>query len=150
MIHLGVLALAILSLGCGGVVDNLGRQAISGKVTLDGTPLANGAIRFEPFGVQKQTTATGTAIKDGQYSIKQSEGLPPGKYTVSITSHGADSSAAFPTDPAAAMDAAAEAAKAPPPKELIPSQYNTQTELVIEVQKGAVKEENFDLKSAKK
>ena len=119
-------------------------------MTLDGTPLANGTIRFEPFGVvdpKVKTTATGTVIAAGQYSIPQVQGLPAGKYTVSIESHGDESSQALPADPQAAMDSAA---KVKPLKELIPAKYNSQTELVIEVEKGGTKPFNFDLISEKK
>lgn len=137
-----------LLVGCGGgSVDKLGRLSVSGKVTLDGAPLAKGTIRFEPFGTKEKTIATGEFIKAGRYSIPASAGLPPGKYTASISSHAEEGTAAASTDPNEAMNAAA-AAK--PATETIPAKYNTQTELVVEVKKGATNAFDFDLKSEKK
>jgi hypothetical protein len=139
---------ACLIVGCGGKEkDPLGRLPVSGTVTLDGAPLGNGTVRFEPFGARTKTTATGAIIIAGEYSVKQSDGLPPGKYTAAISSHGEDSKAPLPTDPNEAMNAAAKAVL---PEEKIPSQYNTATELVIEVVKGGANKFNFDLKSATK
>ncbi len=134
-------------LGCAGVADPLGRQAISGTVTLDGAPLKNGTIRFEPFGTQKLSTATGAIITGGSYSIQQSAGLPPGKYAVSISSHGDDAANSLPADPQEAMNAAAQAK---PAEELIPAKYNTQTEQVVEVTKGGDNKFIFEITSVKK
>jgi hypothetical protein len=145
-----LLSLSVLSVGCGGGTDPLGRQAVFGEVTLNGAPLANGTIRFEPLGVvdpKVNSTAAGTVIAAGQYSLPQAEGLPPGKYKVSIGSHGDESSQTLPADPQAAMDAAA---KLKPLQELIPAKYNSQTELVMEVAKDGTKPFDFDLISEKK
>lgn len=126
------LAAILFAHGCGGSdVKKIERHPIAGSVTLDGTPLDQGAIRFEPMSDVKDRTSAGSLIKDGKYSISQAEGLPPGKYMVSITS--SEAGPALPSDPQAAMDAAA---KAQPKPERIPGKYNKNTELVVEIKSG--------------
>src|SRR4051812_18109818 len=49
------------------------RPVVSGSVTLDGQPVANGAIQFFPVGGDGQTA--GTAIRDGRYQMEASPGL---------------------------------------------------------------------------
>src|SRR5262245_24328187 len=71
-----------LVLGCGPKSDRL---AVSGAVTLDGTPLEAGSIRFDSSGGQK-VVSSGALIKGGEYYVPQEKGLPPGKYRVQITS----------------------------------------------------------------
>ena len=61
-----VLPLVVLLLGCG-ERDRLNRQAVCGSVTLDGKPLARGAIPFQPE--EKTGTSTGAVIEDGRYAI---------------------------------------------------------------------------------
>jgi hypothetical protein len=74
--------LVALTCGCGS--DNpLGRKAISGTVTVDGKPIPNGAVNFEPL--QAGGVGSGAVINDGAYGIDELEGLPPGKDRVSIT-----------------------------------------------------------------
>jgi hypothetical protein len=80
------LSLGLAAGGCGGATDDLPREAVHGKVTIDGEPLAKGAIRF--------VTATpgagrvievGELIRDGEYSIPRANGPVPGTYHVTIT-----------------------------------------------------------------
>ena len=76
------LAFALLAAGCGG--DGLERAAVSGKVTLDGQPLAKGDIQFVPKDGDSRGAAW-TKVVDGSYSIPASDGPAPGAYVVSIT-----------------------------------------------------------------
>src|SRR5262245_26432568 len=66
--------------GCGG-----GRGAVKGKVSFNGTPLAEGNIGFVPKqnGVGRPVSVP---IKDGTYSIPAGGGPFPGEYQVQITS----------------------------------------------------------------
>lgn len=141
----GLLVVAGVALsGCGGGDGKvLDRQPVSGQVTLDGTPLDQGAIRFEPFGEIKERTVAGSPIANGAYDIPKAGGLPPGKYTVSITS--SEAAAALPSDPTEAMNAAG---KAQPKPERIPPRYNQNTELVVEIKSGTNKHD-FPLTSSK-
>lgn len=133
------LVLACLS-GCGSS-DDLPREAVSGKVTLDGKPLASGSIQFLPVGggdPNNPAISGGATIKDGAYSIPRESGLTPNKYTVAITSAqgGAD---------AAAGGAPGPAQK--PAKETIPEKYNKDSTLDAAVKPGGENTFNFDLTS---
>ncbi len=56
--------LLLAVVGCGGD----GRQAVSGDVTMDGQPLSDGIIRFEPqAGIPG--SGAGTAIVDGRFQL---------------------------------------------------------------------------------
>jgi hypothetical protein len=68
-------------LGCSDPYE--GRQAVSGKVTLEGQPLNKATILFEPVG--NLSTTSGADITNGQYKIERASGLKPGKYIVRIT-----------------------------------------------------------------
>jgi hypothetical protein len=65
--------------GCG---DSLGR--VTGKVTYEGTPIAEGQVVFEPTADGKGNIAAGM-IKDGVYTATE---VPPGKKIVNITGIG--------------------------------------------------------------
>jgi len=127
--------------GCGGGSgDELNRQNVYGKVTLDGKPLPNGIISFDPEGGAATAAAAGGVITDGAYNIDRASGPTPGKYRVSIRSAGEGSG----IDPTAAPGAP------PKPKkhaaDPIPPEYNTKSTLTAEV-KDTATEVNFDLKS---
>lgn len=68
-------------LGCGKSDGN--RAAVSGKVTLDGAPVATGSITFFPMGDTKGCTAGGD-VRDGQYSISVAKGPVIGHNRVEI------------------------------------------------------------------
>src|SRR4051794_21176521 len=114
------LAAAALIAGCGRGSDDLPCQAVSGEVKLDGSPMKSGMIQFMPTETGESTTGA-AGIVDGRYAISSSEGLVPGNYQVSVTSDPAPSAAQptsqVPGDPL------------PPPKETIPSMYNSKTTL---------------------
>lgn len=130
----GLLILALCG-GCGGAVDDLPRQEVSGKVVLQGTPLADGMIQFRP------TTEPGTfasaAIKDGLYSIPRHEGPVAGGYRVIITSPPKSTASASETGPGMAP---------PSPPDLVPKKYNAASTLNAEVKVGAPNTFDFDLK----
>jgi hypothetical protein len=67
--------------GCQKTSDRL---PVSGTVTLDGTPLDDGTIRFSSLG--GTAFSGGALIRDGQYVIEAEKGLPPGSYHIEITS----------------------------------------------------------------
>jgi len=153
MIHFGttscrtspvVLCLTFLFImaGCRGSDNQLGRQRISGKVSLDGKPVVTGSIQFSSLPGASQEIFSGCLIKDGSYSLPEMGGLPPGEYRVSISS--AAPSAPVSSDPEEAMKAAENPATTP---ELIPEKYNSKSELTIEVEKSGKSVFDFDLKS---
>jgi hypothetical protein len=78
--------LICFSAGCSQIADDLPREAVSGKVTVDGEPLAKGAIRFRTLKSSTgNTMEAGDLIRDGAYHIARSEGPVPGTYSVVIT-----------------------------------------------------------------
>jgi hypothetical protein len=133
------LALVATIAGCGGgESDGLPRQAVWGKVSLDGQPLAHGRIEFHPASPEAKVSAAG-AIQDGAYSIPRDQGPTPGDYRVMISSAG--------TKPGADAAPGAEDVKAPPAApELVPKQYNSKTTLTAKVEADNSKSFDFDLK----
>ena len=135
----GILGWLLVLSGCGASSDNLPREAVSGSVTIEGQPLAKGTIQFAPTSDKLPTTAT-AGINDGKYSIPRAEGLVPGTYKVAITS----------------FDEVAETKSlhglpgkvAPPPKNLISKQFNTDSNLTAEVKGGETN--TFDFEVTKK
>jgi len=68
-------AAAALGGGCNGPTDDLPRHAVSGTVKLNGEPLKEGMIQFQPTdpGI---ATAGGTGIADGSYSLSKAKASP--------------------------------------------------------------------------
>lgn len=110
-------------------------QGVSGKVTLDNRPLDRGQIIFSPEAGGVGTQAGGS-IEEGSYSIPQSQGLMPGKYSVMITAGSA--AEGDPDDPAKKVKAV------PDP---VPSQYNARTTLKAEIAPQGPNTFDYALKS---
>jgi len=115
--------------GCGS--DPLGRQAVSGKVTLDGAPLEQGSISFQP--VEGGITSSGAVVTQGEYAIPRDKGLPPGKYRVVINAIKPGTGQA--ELPPGGMPG--EEVEGPPAEELIPPEWNTNSEQFVEVSSSA-------------
>jgi hypothetical protein len=111
--------------GCQGSSEG----TLHGRVTLNGQPVASGAITFTP--VDGQTATASCLIKDGQYTAR----VPVAKHKVTITSPQAEKGA---KTPASTLE------DGPAVHETIPEKYNTKTELMVEVQPGT-HEHAFDL-----
>mgnify|MGYP001236411468 CR=1 FL=1 len=125
------LLLCGLLVGCG-EKNELGRLRVTGSVTLDGKPLDQGTIEFAPTG--ETGVSGGAMITDGEYEIPGDRGLPPGTYTVRISS--ADEKSGEAEKLPGESDAMAE--------ERIPAKYNTESEITREVK--AEGENKFDFK----
>lgn len=129
---------AALVTGCGEAGDDLPRQAVSGAVTFAGAPLKAGMIQFMPTEVG-QAVPGGAAITDGRYALTTTDGLVPGSYQVAVTSASAQATApaadSMPGDPL------------PPPKEAIPSIYNSRTTLTATVTKDGPNTFDFTLEA---
>jgi hypothetical protein len=130
--------LIVVSAGCNEVADDLPREAVHGKVTIDGEPLARGAIRFKTSkSVAGDVMEAGDFIQNGEYQIGRTAGPVPGTYRVVIT----------------------EEVEAPPsngePPGLrpklnpgrIPKKYDKQVSLSAEIKKGQSDPIDFDLKT---
>jgi len=120
----------LMSLGCGGS----GMTKVDGAVTLDGKPLEDGSISFEPAD-GKGPTAGGT-IEAGEYAIE----VPPGSKIVRITATKVVGQKPMykgrPDSPMMEIR-----------KDIIPPEYNTKSTLTLNVESSPTPG-NFDLKSA--
>jgi hypothetical protein len=109
--------------GCGG---GPGLGNVSGKVTLDGQPLAGALVEFQP---SEGRGSIGSTDAQGVYKLsytENSQGAVLGKHTVRITM--------------------ADDEEEQKPGGKIPARYNSQSELTAEVKSGS-NEHNFDLQS---
>src|SRR5262245_13172470 len=107
LLAVGFGGLALVA-GCGG--DPLGRQPMAGTVNVNGSPLEKGSISFQP--VEKGMPAGGK-VAAGKFSIARKDGVPAGKYRVTINAPVPGTGS---EPPAGAMPGEA----LPPPQELIP------------------------------
>lgn len=111
-----VSAAALLADGCGGV-DRPDIARVEGRVTLDGEPLANAKLVFQP--VANWRASTGLTDDHGNYELFynlncQEKGATIGRHIVRISTVGRDEG-----EP-----------------EVVPVRYNEQTELWEEVESG--------------
>jgi hypothetical protein len=74
------LVLLMAVVGCG----QNGQLPVHGTVTLDGAPLTQGVINFQPAAATA-ARSSGSAISNGSYAIAAAHGLQPGKYLVTIS-----------------------------------------------------------------
>lgn len=123
-----LLSLALPSAaGCSGS-DTEGK--INGTVTLDGTPLKEGTVRFVPVDGKSQTASA--PIKDGKFSAK----VPLGEMRVELSAPLVTGKHKVYDDPnSPTVEDVAE---------LLPDRYNTKSELKITVKKGS-QDETFPL-----
>jgi len=134
----------LVSLGLVGCSDQYaGRQAVSGKVTLDGKPLKDGIVMFE--GLEGQDTGGNATLKDGQYSIPREHGLKAGKYRVRITA-GDGKTAVNPVDPNSPPGPGGQGGTNIVSKDLVPASWNTQSKQEVTVKGDGPNTIDFDIK----
>ncbi len=126
---------ACLSLvGCGGEKEKGAQKlgAVTGKVTLDGNPVADATVTFTS---EKNLTSIGTTDATGKYTATfgPTAGVVLGENTVKIT---VSAKQEHDANGAVKMVAAT----------VIPEKYNTSTTLKVTVKAGA-NTHDFDLKS---
>lgn len=81
-------AVALACVGCGGKMGS-----VTGKVTVEGQPVANASVTFED-GV-KHIRASGVTDANGVYTLStnaKNDGAPVGDYKVSVTQAGPEDS----------------------------------------------------------
>ena len=117
--------------------DGRNRQAISGLITLDGEPLSDGAILFEPA-TTESGTAVGATIRRGRFAISREEGPVPGAYRVRIYG-----SAGVQVAPGKGQTDRTRR----PMVERLPEVYNTRTELRANVTAHGENRFRFDLRA---
>lgn len=117
---LGLVMVVLAMAGCSS--DAVPTAAVSGEVLLDNQPLANGNIQFVPESGDAPTA--GAEIKDGKFEAA----VPITKVRVQITaSKVVGQRKAYDTPESPVVDEVVE---------LIPSRYNVNSELTLDVQKG--------------
>jgi hypothetical protein len=139
-----VVVAVVLSLLSSGCTPKSGADTlpVSGAISLDGVPLDQGVIQFEPQPPGGKAVIAATPIKDGKYQFPAGAGgLLPGAYRVVISS--VPSAAAMPSDPIKAMEQASQ----PPPPDRIPRKYNVESKLQAEVKAGTPNNFDFPLTS---
>jgi hypothetical protein len=123
------LVAAFLAPGC-----STGPQSaiVTGEVTLDGRPIENGRIAFQPLDGKSQSG--GAEIKDGKFSAE----VPLANMKVEINGNkqvGTYKPYDTPQSPVL-----------PKLVEIVPSKYNVNSELTLDVKKG-LPPQKFELKS---
>lgn len=106
--------------------SSLGLVDVSGRVTLDGQPLAGASVCFE---AEDRTFSQGQTDTAGRYRLmynSEQAGVTPGRKTIRIrTAVATVGEAAAPTEDHPAAPA--------PPRERLPACYNTASTLHVEV-----------------
>jgi hypothetical protein len=132
---LPLLALALsLAAGCGGA----GVAPVSGRVTLNGQPLANVHVSFQPVAAGTDLNPGGGSYAitdaDGRFTLRTVEGDRPGavvgKHRVEITPRNTDDDA----------DRRGKGAAAG-----VPAKYNRNSQLTFDVPRGGTDQANFAL-----
>ena len=136
-----ILSFLLMALaGCGGASYQV--VPVSGKITLNGKPLAKAHVTFAPIGGLDKDTgppAHGTTDAEGKFTLVLGStgkpGAPTGKSKVYISTAG-DASAGEQPDAGGKRT-----------KELVPVRYNISTDLVFEVPSGGTNKADFELKA---
>lgn len=111
------------------------RLGVTGKIQFKGTPIKTGTIQFTADDKNNKSFA-GAVITDGLYEVPAKNGLMPGTYTVRI-------SAGDPKQKAEEDPLPGETG--PMAKELIPPEYNANSNVKFEVKAGQKNEFNLDI-----
>lgn len=141
-----VLVVTAASTGCGGASGPKHKLApVAGTITLNGKPLANAQISFQPTAPASATEALpgsyGTTDANGQYTLqlvtadKAVIGAVIGSHRVAIT---------VANEGGGGADAGPAARPKPNP---VPARYNSQSELKFDVPAEGTDKADFPLKS---
>jgi hypothetical protein len=135
--RVAIIALTAACLGCG---SRSSVVPVSGIVTLDGKPLGNAYVAFQPVVNTGEKPAGpgsyGNTDSNGAYSLKLMDNDEPGAV---IGNHRVEINLKVESDD--------RDPKSRPPAKTLPQRYNRQSELQFKVEPGGSKAANFDLKS---
>ncbi len=115
-----------------------GRFAVSGKVTVDGAPLADGRITF--LNLAEGGSTASAKITSGEYTIPREFGAKVGEQVVQIEAYRKSSKRVQPPGYLSAEQVAEGTVE-----QYLPAKYNTQSELKVEISADGANEHNFDL-----
>jgi hypothetical protein len=128
----------VFALGCGGVKF----APVSGRVTLNGEPLVNAVVSFQPVKAEGAAQApapesTGKTDKNGEFTLAAADGRKGawvGKHRVAISR----------VETVEGDDRARRGG--PPQGESIPARYNKDSKEEFDVLGGGTDQANFELK----
>ena len=136
---------AALSL-VGGCSSGASTVPVSGRITLDGQPLAGAHVSFQPEGGSGSLSESGAGsgsyaltAADGSYSLRLAQGDRPGAV---VGKHRVEINMRNESD-----DDTDRHGKPPPLTKVIPARYNLRTELTCDVTPGGKSDANFELQS---
>ncbi len=133
----GTVLTLILVIGCGSAARTV---PVSGVVTLDGKPLANAHVAFQPEAAKGSANpgmgSFAMTGPDGSYTLHTADTDQPGAV---VGTHRVEINLKVEADDRPNVGR-------PPPKNL-PAKYNRQSELQFKVEPGGTTAANFDLKS---
>jgi hypothetical protein len=132
------IAIGAITLAAIGCQSSAGLAPVSGKITLDGKPLAAAHVVFQPESSGKSPSTGGSYAftnENGEYTLRSFEGDQAG---AAVGTHKVQINLK--------VDSESDSPSRTRPKPL-PPRYNVQTELTFQVQPGGTKEANFDLTS---
>lgn len=128
--------------GCSGNQSGLDLVPVRGTITLDGAPLAGADVEFIPQNIEANADgrggSSGFANTDdsGYFEMYTASyaGIQPGEYRVRINK-------------IAEPNITNSEARVPVGKDMVPPQYNTKSNLVVEIGDSGNKDLRFELKS---
>ena len=123
--------LLMSAVACAGCGQQAKKGAVSGKVTLDGQPLATGLIRFMPS--DGGTATADGQIKDGEFNVS----VPPGEKRISISAQKVVGKKPSQMPGSPMVDVT---------EEIVPARFNAQTTLTHTVTLG-LQQKDFELKT---
>ena len=130
-----LIAIGLFSItGCG-QSDN--RQALTGTVSWQGSPLSKGVITLYPKG---EGSTVGCEIIDGKFVIAETNGATPGKYRVEILAFRPTGKSEFDIDQNKQVSIE---------EQFLPKQFNSASTLDAEVVVGKANSFEFALKPSK-
>lgn len=135
--------LAALSIaGCGGKKDEGSGRPVTGKVTYNGSPVADATVTF----VGPANSAFGRTDAEGKFNLRTTIGanVPPGEYQVTIMKTDAPPAPAEPSTPENYQPPDPNAPPAPAPKDLLPAKYKDPTTSKLTASVTDTDENQFD------
>lgn len=121
---MGVAGLLVSVIGCGGAPAGPKLYAVKGKVTVEGQPLPNATVTFQP---ESGPVATGVTNASGEFTLKTgtSEGAVAGTHRVAIVATSGERVMDNPNPTPDDLAALSSSNKPlPEPKSLIPERYS--------------------------
>ncbi|WP_206028661.1 hypothetical protein [Thalassoroseus pseudoceratinae] len=126
---IGLFAVLLATLGCGGAPEGPAMFGVSGKVTFDGEPIEDGRITFRQ--TEPPRKAFSSEIVNGEYSLQAEAGAMEVRVIASRPIPGKFDNSNGTPEPVGEM--------------YIPKKYNDNTELTATVTDEGDNEFNFDL-----